>query len=102
MTTYGALSLNSLPLGWKPSSGSLRQATITTFLVFNLMLYDQKLVGEVNWVREGGGNAVVGDLILRDETLLASEGRVQRRPFYLSFDHICDCLATDGDLLSRL
>jgi hypothetical protein len=49
---------------------------ITTLLVFDLILDYEGLFRKVNRLWESGGNAVVGGFGLRDETLLASEGRV--------------------------
>jgi len=45
-------------------------------LIFDLILYYEGLVGEVNRLCERGRNAVVGGFGFRDETLVASEGGV--------------------------
>ena len=50
---------------------------ITTLLVFDLILDYEGLDGEVNGLWKGGRNAVVGGFGLRDETFLASEGRIR-------------------------
>lgn len=75
---------------------------ITTLLVFDLILDYQGLVGKANSLCERGRNAVVGGFGFRDETLLASEGRIRRWFLDLPLADVCECLAADGGLLSCL
>ena len=76
-------------------------AAVSTLLVLDFVLNDQRLVLEVQRSFQRGGDGVVGSLALGDETRVAlddwGDGILD-----LPFTDIAKCLSTNGGLLGGL